>query len=297
MRNGGKTRGIADPFGERLHARERWLSPRAHRVARYIDQNRATALASSAAELAARLGTSDATVVRAVQTLGFAGLSDLRQALAATLQQRSTPADNMRRTLSDVGEGAGRAIDLVFGTHQRAIDALRSHETRAAITHAVSTLHQATRIVVFGIGPSAPLAHYVTFLLARNGRCARAVDATGIALADQLLDLREQDALLMLAYGRSYPEVVATFAEARRLRLAIVLITDSLETRLARRADVVIPARRGQPDRVALHGATFVVLEALVLALAASDRKFSIDTLQRLNDLRQSIGGIRANVV
>jgi DNA-binding MurR/RpiR family transcriptional regulator len=264
MRNGGKTRGIADPFRERLHARERWLSPRAHRVARYIDQNRATALASSAAELAARLGTSDATVVRAVQTLGFEGLSDLRQALAATLQQRSTPADNTRRTLSDVGEGAGRAIDLVFGTHQRAIDALRSDETRAAITH---------------------------------GRRARAVDATGIALADQLLDLREQDALLMLAYGGSYPEVVATFAEARRLRLAIVLITDSLETRLARRADVVIPARRGQPDRVALHGATFVVLEALVLALAASDRKFSIDTLQRLNDLRQSIGGIRANVV
>ena len=53
------------------------------------------------------------------------------------------------------------------------------------------------------------------------------------------------------------------FEEAERLRLPIVLITDSLETRLARRADVVVPARRGKHERVALHGVTVIVLEAI----------------------------------
>lgn len=287
---------ILGSFSERFRARAGSLSPAAARVAKFIDQNRATTLGSSAAELAASIGTSDATVVRAVQALGFDGLSELRQSLAAGLEGRSTPADDMRRTLADVGESAERAIDLVLETHRRAIDALQSPEVRSKITEAVSTLHRAGRIIVFGIGPSAPLARYVTMLLARNGRRARTLDATGISLADQLLDLRESDALLILAYGRSYREVVATFAEARRLRLPTVLVTDTLEQRLARRADVVIPAKRGRAHRMALHGATLVVLESLVLGLAASDRESALTTLDRLNGLREAVTGKRADV-
>jgi DNA-binding MurR/RpiR family transcriptional regulator len=42
-------------------------------VARFLADNHALTLVSSAAELASRIGTSDATV-RAVQSLGFAGL-------------------------------------------------------------------------------------------------------------------------------------------------------------------------------------------------------------------------------
>jgi DNA-binding MurR/RpiR family transcriptional regulator len=164
------------------------------------------------------------------------------------------------------------------------------------LTTAVSILNRADRIVVFGIGPSAPLARYVAIQLSRTGRRAHTLDATGIALADQLLDLRESDALVILAYGRSYREVVAAFAEARRLRLPTVLVTDTLEKKLCRQADVVIPARRGRTDRVALHGATIVVLEAIVLGLAACERDRALETLERLNDLREVVGGMRADV-
>ena len=48
------------------------------RVAKFIDENRQIVLASSAAALGARIGTSDATVLRTIQTLGFAGLADLK---------------------------------------------------------------------------------------------------------------------------------------------------------------------------------------------------------------------------
>jgi DNA-binding MurR/RpiR family transcriptional regulator len=117
----GKMRGAVDLFGERLRSRDRSLSRAELRVAKFIDQNRATALACSAAQLAAEVGISDATVVRTAQALGFDGLSELRQALATTLEQRSSPADNMRRTLADIGGDTERAIDLVLDTHREAI--------------------------------------------------------------------------------------------------------------------------------------------------------------------------------
>lgn len=296
MEKGARRVSGPDRLRERLRTRRFSLSPSAARVAKFIDHHRATALASSAAELAARIGTSDATVVRTVQALGFAGLSDLRQSLAANFEGRSTPADDMRRTFAEVGSGAERAIDLVLETHSKAIQQLRSPETIKKIDAAVATLHHAERIIVFGIGPSAPLARYVTILLGRNGRRARSLDAAGISLADQLLDLRERDALLILAYGRSYREVVAAFAEAEKLHLPIVLVTDTLERKLARRADVIIPATRGTAGRMALHGATLVVLEALVLGLAASDQARALAALDRLNDLREVINGKRVDV-
>lgn len=277
-----------DLFRARLDTHGGTLPPASRRVALYIDANRAAVLASSAMDLAARTDTSDATVIRTVQTLGFSGLGALKQALVASVERPSTLADDMRRTLGDVGENSSRAVELVFEAHEEALQSLRLPAARAQIVAGVSALHPAERIAVFGIGPSAALASYVAMLLARAGRRTLPLNMTGAMLADQMLDLRSGDALLVLAYGRVYGEVVAVFAEARRLGLPIVLVTDSLDQKLTRFATVILPARRGRAERVALHGATLVCLEALVLGLAAANAE-AVTTLERLNRLREAV--------
>jgi DNA-binding MurR/RpiR family transcriptional regulator len=286
----------ADLFGRRMAAAREALSPAALRVARYIDQNRVAVLASSAAELGASIGTSDATVVRTVQALGFEGLDDLRRNLVASLGRGATPADDMRRTLADIGESTDRAIDLVLETHREALAALQEAEKRRQLAAAVAALHPAERIAVFGIGPSGALARYAAILLGRTGRRARAIDATGLGLADQLLDLRQDDALLVVAYTHPYREVASVFQEARRLALPIVLVTDSAQSRLARSADVVVTVRRGRTSHVALHGTTLVALEAVILGLVACNREGTVAALERLNDLRESVTGKRADI-
>ena len=282
-----------DLFEARLGELLPSLAPAMARVARFIDQNRTAVLASSARQLAARTQTSDATVVRTVQALGFAGLAEMKQALLRAIERPATPADAMRRTLEGVSEGGGeavaRAVDLVLEAHAEAASALRMPAARALIAAGVHVLHPAARIMVFGIGPSAHLASYVALLLARSGRRSGVLNVTGGMLADQLLDLRAGDALVMLAYGRAYPEVASVFAASERLGLKLVLVTDSLERRLARHASVVLPARRGRAEQVALHGATLVCLEALVLGLAATDRATALATLDRLDRLRGAL--------
>lgn len=287
----------SESLADRLRQAGTGLSPGARRVARFIADNRAIALGASAADLAERVGTSDATVIRAVQALGFTGMPELKRALAAALAEiPAGPAEAMRRTLAETGQEASRAINLVIGTQREAVEALSTLEARAKLGEAVASLHPARRILVFGIGPSAALAGYVATLLGRIGRATRVLNASGLALADQLLDFGAGDALLVLAYGRAYREVVAVFDEARRLSLPIVLVTDSLDRTLAKYADVVVPARRGRSRRVALHGATLVALEAMVLGLASLDDNRALATLDRLNDLRAQISGGRQDV-
>jgi DNA-binding MurR/RpiR family transcriptional regulator len=285
-----------DLFARRLSERRAGLSAATLRVLRFIDQNRVATLATSAAELAQRTHTSDATVIRAVQALGFSGLPELRQALSATMQRSPTIADGMRRTLEEVGESADRAISLGLNTHRDGLEMLRSAGTRAKIAAAVALLHPAERVVVFGIGPSAPLAYYTSMLLRRSGRRTEVLDRTGIELADQLLDLHPTDALLLLAYGPAYREVATVLDEAARLGNPVALITDTLEGKLAARAQVVIPVQRGLAERVALHGTTLICLEALVLGLAASAKDQAVAALERLTELRQSLSGTKRDL-
>ena len=257
------------------------------RVAKFIDENRQVVLASTAAALGARIGTSDATVLRTVQTLGFASLAALKRAILNPATA-STPADDMRRTLVDLEKASGEALDGVLQAHAEGLAVLQTGKCRAQIAAGVGVLDGADRIAVFGIGPSAALASYASILLARSGRRSRTISATGSMLADQLLDLRAGDALLILAYGRLYREVKAVFAEAKALRLPTVLVTEADDTPLAKLADVCVVIPRGRPGQMALHGATFVGLEALVLSLAAAKPKAALASLENLNRLRRA---------
>jgi DNA-binding MurR/RpiR family transcriptional regulator len=257
------------------------------RVAKFIDENRQIVLASSAAALGARIGTSDATVLRTIQTLGFASLADLKNAILNG-KSVSTPADDMRRTLVDLDKATGAALDGILQAHADGLTILRSKKCRGQMADGVRVLDGAERIVVFGIGPSSALASYVSVLLARSGRRSRTISATGSMLADQLLDLGKGDALLILAYGRLYREVKAVFAEAKALRLPTVLVTEAEDTPLAKLADVCVAIPRGRPGQVALHGATLVGLEALVLSLAAAKPEAALNSLDNLDRLRRA---------
>jgi DNA-binding MurR/RpiR family transcriptional regulator len=66
------------------------LGAAGQRVVHFIAQNPAIVLASSAMDLAASTETSDATVIRTLQALGYAGLADLKQALVASLERDAT---------------------------------------------------------------------------------------------------------------------------------------------------------------------------------------------------------------
>ncbi|WP_426420224.1 MurR/RpiR family transcriptional regulator [Bradyrhizobium genosp. A] len=257
------------------------------RVANFIDENRHIVLASSAAALGVRIGTSDATVLRTIQRLGFPSLADLKSEILKS-EANSTPADDMRRSLIDLKQTTGEALDDILDAHTDGLAVLRSVKCRAQIAAAVSILDTAARICVFGIGPSSALAAYVSILLARSGRRARTINATGSMLADQLLDLRSGDVLMILAYGRLYREVKAVFAEAKALGLRTVLITEAADAPLSKMAAACVAIPRGRPGRIALHGATLVGLEALVFSLAAANPGAALASLDNLNRLRRA---------
>jgi len=242
-------------FDQRVALRAADMSPAERRVVRYFQGNREEVLISSAAALAVKAQTSDATVVRATRALGFSGLDELRRALADEFRNSLSPAERLSRTLDEVGDDLFAAFLMALEIHAGSLESLRRSISPELFEKAVDAVAGAPRVLVFGLGPSSAIADYLVIQLGRFGLIAEALSNTGLLFADDLRRLREGDLIVILAYGRVYAELAALLDEIARLRLRSFLITDSLADTLRCRVDFAFTrAARAGGDAQHAHG-------------------------------------------
>ncbi len=287
---------VALTFEARVTERLGQMSPAERRVARFFRDNREEVLIASAAALAAKADTSDATVVRATRALGFSGLEDLRRTLADELRTSLTPADRLTRTLGAVRGSLPAAFELTLDIQLQSLESLRRTITPGRFETAVDGIASARRVRVFGLGPSSALADYLVIQLARFGLDAASLTRTGLLFADDLRTLREGDLVIMLAYGRLYAELRVLLDEIDRRRLGSFLLTDTLAATLRHRVDLVLPVARGRADMLSMHTATLGLIEALLVGVATKRPSETVASLKELNEVREKLAGKSSNL-
>ncbi|GGF50844.1 transcriptional regulator [Azorhizobium oxalatiphilum] len=263
------------------------LRPAEQRMARFFVDQKSTVLLNSAAEIAEKAGTSDATVVRTARSLGFDGLAGLREAILSDITGPA-PADRLARTLQDVSAASESALTHVLKEHYASVNSMASPEFGAAFERTVDTLFTARRRHVFGIGPSGCIAEYAAMQFNRIGLRSSSLSSSGIGLADKLQEMEAGDAVLMLAYAPIYREVSVALDRADELGVPTILISDSLGTLDGRIAEL-LPVARGRADHLAMHGATLVLVEAMIVALASRDKSSAVDSLRTFGALRGAL--------
>ncbi len=126
---------------------------------------------------------------------------------------------------------------------------------------------------VFGIGPSGSLAEYAALQFSRIELPSEALAESGIGLADRLRRVAEGDALILIAYAPLYREAAVALDVAGRHRVPVLLVGDSLSPFVQDRVAEILLVPRGWADHLAMHAGTMLLIEALVVALAARDRE------------------------
>ena len=123
---------------------------------------------------------------------------------------------------------------------------------------------------IFGIGASGILAEYTARLFSRIGLPAYVMNRTGFSLAEQLIGLQRGDVLIMMGQN-PHREGLTTLREAKRLGIPTILLTQAVDSRFSREAQVVIDVPRGgDSSRMPLHGTVLVCLEMIVLSVAST---------------------------
>ncbi|NIF22013.1 MurR/RpiR family transcriptional regulator [Candidatus Pantoea multigeneris] len=279
-----------DILGDRYRARAHQLSPRLQSVARYLHEQREAVLESTALEIAAATGTSDATVVRTVQALGFAGLRDLKQTLEKWFGPALSSEEKMNTTLTGMSCDVDASIDFVLEGHKRACENLAQPQNRLAVAKATALLIEARQVAVFGISASGILADYSARQFSRIGVPGVALNRTGIGLAEQLLALQRGDVLIIMAQKSAHREGVTTVREAKRLNIPIILLTHASDSWFVKEADVVINVPRGEENgMMPLHGSVLVCLEMLILSMASAVAQRTVKSMRRIQDLYKGL--------
>jgi DNA-binding MurR/RpiR family transcriptional regulator len=270
--------------------KQRHLSKSARKVLDYVERHPNAVLASSAVDLAAALKVSDATVIRAIQALGYEGLPHLKSVIAAELDAgHRQPVQKVGVTVRELRDHDGMPLERVMGAYAGILEILHRSGAADAVAKASTILADADRIALHGAGTLMILLEQTALHLGRIGIRSLLLDKSGNAFADSLLKIEEGDALLMLAYGRVHPESMLVQREIRRRRGKIVVVTDNVSGRLAKRADCVIEIPRTEVGNMTMYGLTLMALEGIVLTLTGENPKRSLTTAKRLQTFRDEI--------
>ncbi len=277
----------------RARIREHWnaLSPGAQGVCRILAEiTPERLLYMSAMELGAETRTSNATVVRALQSLGYSGLAELKSEVAKPFTDGTAPDVRARRRVESTGGDLRSVWDKVVAEAADRIELLKSTFCLERYHRAVDLLLGAREVTVFGFGSSFVVAEHMTMKLRRMGRRARTIRTSGFHLADDLLGIGQGDVVVVIAPGRMMTDIDVLLDRVRTVGAESILITDELEEQLTGSVSVVLRAPNTPTGLTGEPVSTMVLTDALTQGVASSDIERTVESSHTLTTLRQQLG-------
>lgn len=287
---GGRNDGITDL---RRRIRDHWdgFSPAARAVCRSLAESTAEHLLFlSAIELGRESRTSNATVIRTLQALGYSGLPELKSKVAAPFTTNTRPDLRARQRTEASGGDLPNVWERVRAESIDRIELMRTSFDLENYRHAVELLLNAGRVVTYGFGASSIAAEHLALKIGRLGRRARCIVSAGFPFADDLLAIERGDVVVVFAPARLVTDVEVLLGRSRAVGAPTVLITDELVDQLRGDVTAVLHSPSTPTGLTAEPLTSLVLADALVQALAASDVERTVESSHTLNALREQLG-------
>jgi DNA-binding MurR/RpiR family transcriptional regulator len=280
---------LAD-FRQRIEDHLPSLTKSQQRIASYLLANYDEAAFLPAADMAKRLGLSEATIARFAQAVGFEDFRELRRCLQGLFRARATPASRLQHKLSELASSQGHVLNKVLAMELQYLTEASESIALADFDRAVDILLSGERIFVFASGPSGILADLATWRFRRLGIPTIAMTESGRHLLENLQLLRSGDVMLVAGFQHLTPELVAVLDHACATGCRSILLTDTLGPAFRSKADITLSARRGPVSTFHSLTVPMSVLNALILAVAMARPDESLAALNRLQQLRSTSG-------
>jgi DNA-binding MurR/RpiR family transcriptional regulator len=251
-------------------------------VAELMQAPREIALGTSA-EFAARIGAHEATTSRLARKLGFDSYAAFRDQLRLEYLGTGSPSHRVAQTLSGAQDKG--FLPHLIAEDIAALQRLSEYVQDDQIIAAADLLNR-PRVFLFARGNAEALAVLMDRRLRRMGLATVLLRGDARDLAEQVLTLQSNDAVLLFAFRRQPRDYARIVGHARDRGAAVIAISGSLGPALTPVPDLLLAApRSGQRDGFQTLAVPMAICNALVLALAAARGADALDMLGRLGGL------------
>ncbi|CAM3648426.1 MurR/RpiR family transcriptional regulator [Cohnella lubricantis] len=210
-----------------LHLKEREL-------AEFLLERPEQAVQMTISDLAQQAGSSTATVSRFCRSFHFQNFADFKMRLAAELARQ--PAQAQYQDIV-AGNPLQEIVSAITANHIRSItDTTRSLDLQQ-LKAAVSALHSAKRIDLYGVGTSGTIAQDFFHKLIRIGKAANAYSDPHMQITSAA-SLTERDVAVGISYSGETPETVHALRSAKEQGAVTISIAKFGNNTLADAADI-----------------------------------------------------------
>ena len=255
----------------RLRASLEDLSPVLKRVARYVLDHPEVAIYHSVTELAEATQSSEGSIIRFCQDLGYSGFQEFKLTLAVELDPRRRGRRPAR--VDDDRGGAHLMADIAEQAALTLRETANLFEERA-FRDVADRLARARRIDVYGVGASGVIAQYFAYKLLRLGKTVQAF--VDLHLGSMSASNLDADCVAIgVSSSGSTVDTLKALQAARAAGAYTVAVTNRLKSPLAKHADQNLLA--SPPESPLTGGDVFakvgqlLVLEALVQTMVGAD--------------------------
>jgi len=255
-------------------------------IANYLRKNQEESAFLSAAELADRLGLSEATIVRFARTIGFDSYPGMRELLQINFRRRVTHSTRLQSRLEDLLDG-GDILERMIASEIDYLSQALETVDRVAFHKAADLMKSHERIFVFGLGPSVSLVELMEIRLRRVGIDVVPLTTTGREILEPMLRMNDQDLLFTICFFDISPSLELVLNYANEIGSKVVMLTDTLGSIVGDKADVVLTARRGPVSGFHSLVVPMTIINTLLLELAQEDQEHAVANLDKLDELRE----------
>ena len=217
------------------------LSRQLQRIARFALERPLDVALDTVAAAASKAEVQPSAMVRFAQALGYDGYTDMQRIFRDRLVQRSSSYRERIATLRRAAPALSRPKAVLHDFVADSIHHLSHMEEHVAperLERAVGLLAGAARIHVLAQRRAFPVACYLAYALGQLELPVALLDGVGGMVREQARAIGPGDVLIAVSFRNYSPDVIELAADAHRRGVAVVVITDSAVSPLARSATV-----------------------------------------------------------
>ena len=264
-----------------LQSRQSEFSPAQKAVADYILKHYADIPFRSISQVAELTGTSEPTVSKFCNELGFSGFSGLKHCIADHVSQGIHLNDRLQRSAMEL-----RSSDALGQTADRDSENIRLTLSNPANAAALETLlpmlDRARNIYTIGARTAAFFSGLLAFKLRQQGLCVHAIDLGVNDYMDKLLMVGPEDLIVAFSFPRFSRATVKMLRVLKQRGVPIVLITGDGLTPAFDCADLTLTCVMDSTSYVASYSACLSLINAILLTRALEHTEQVEENLQAL---------------
>ena len=240
-------------------------------IAAYILEHYDKAAFMTAGKLGTSIGVSESTVVRFANELGFSGYPKLQKSLQELIRNKLTSVQRIE--LSNDYMTQETALKGVLKADMENIKATLENINYQTFEDIVNSLFKARKIYIIGLRDSSALSEFLAFYLNLILDNVKVV-AYGVSdIFEQMLNVNEEDIVIGIGFPRYTTRTIEALSFAKSKNANIVVITDSLLSPLAAKADYTLIAQSNMTSFVDSLVAPLSVINALIIAVGLREKE------------------------